>query len=1288
MNFNELTSKKNTSQTIKNILNNPHQNLPTIEEAIEISKDYNIALHPRYTLYLNELSAAKLITLIEFIEKKLKIKEENNKIKYSYLPAKKHKRDLELIGLEHKIKLLPIEKIKSEDESEILIINSLNTKMLLANLGIFDFKNEPQILSKQIQNIIEYAKKNLSSKPTEIISKCSKIEIRDKGGTYIGARMGRPEKAKMRKQFNDETKSHGLFPVGAGEIVNTKRFGSDETHQEIIQNRLKNLNVALKTGYVEEEFRIFYCDKCKIETIYHNCEKCHSKTNQLYFKKYTGEQITKEELILTLKKSANLMLSYIKEEKLNKKHLEEIEKISNKLNEEKDISDLFETAKTLITTSYDEIMANNNFNNQLPEEIKSLLKIITSTRYKKIKLDLNSYEKNLRKVLGSKVELPKHVKGITATINKHHTTEHLAKSYLRALNNVYVNKDGTVRYDMIEMGLTHFKPKEIGTSIKKLKELGYTHDYLGKPLENEDQLLEIFPQDVILPDCLESGDEFASDYIINTGNFVDDLLEKLYNLPRFYNFKTKEDTVGHLLIGLAPHTSAGIVGRILGYSKTQGCFSHPVWHAAQRRNLDGDENGIMLLLDGLINSSREYLPDRRGSRSVTSDTIIFIQENNKIKTVEIGKFIDEKFKTGFEKEEDNFETKKIKNLKAISFNSKTGKVSFENVTKLIRHENDKITYEIKTSEGWIKTTQDHSIFSLDYKTGKIIEKKASELKKGDFIVTLGKINLNNEKKINKIINISELKLNLDTRGIQIPKLIELNKYFYRILGFILAEGYFNNYKIEIGNTNKEIINLICKDIEKTFNYKPIINLDKRENKYTNKKYYRINLPAQYGKLLIKLGVSTKKADEKEIPDFLFRENIENILAFIEGYCLSDGTSYMNNKSKQMIRLYTSSVKLSSGLSLLAYLAGKKSTCRKTFYKEKKSTMYEVCISNYKQRSTFWSLYHIRKELNNALINSGIDSKKRISLLSNINLNSRLKTCSKQKIEKIKDNIINNSNNKKTIEKLKKILNQDIRLEIVNEIKEINVEGNVYDLEVPKHQNFLCGPHPIFAHNTMDVSLVLTAHLYLDQIDDEVHGMDIVPYYPLEFYKANKEFKSPKDVKIEKVSKRIEKEKIDERYLNYKFTHNTDNMNDTIMCSSYKSVPSMTEKLDLQLGLGKKIRAVDENQVGSLIIDKHFMKDIKGNLRKFSMQTFRCTNCGEKYRRPPLIGKCVKCNMPSINFTIHEGSIKKYILPSFKIIKEYNVDPYLVESLELTNLRIEGLFGKELEKQKGLNEFFK
>ena len=45
--------------------------------------------------------------------------------------------------------------------------------------------------------------------------------------------------------------------------------------------------------------------------------------------------------------------------------------------------------------------------------------------------------------------------------NKDRIFEYLGKGILRSLHNIYVNKDGTVRYDMTEMAITHFKSKEI-----------------------------------------------------------------------------------------------------------------------------------------------------------------------------------------------------------------------------------------------------------------------------------------------------------------------------------------------------------------------------------------------------------------------------------------------------------------------------------------------------------------------------------------------------------------------------------------------------------------------------------------------------------------------------------------------------------------------------------------------------------------------------------------------------------------------------------------------------------
>jgi DNA polymerase II large subunit len=106
--------------------------------------------------------------------------------------------------------------------------------------------------------------------------------------------------------------------------------------------------------------------------------------------------------------------------------------------------------------------------------------------------------------------------------------------------------------------------------------------------------------------------ENCADYLLRVGRFVDDCLEKMYHLPRYYNFNTQEDVIGQLVIGLAPHTSAGIIGRLVGFTNASVCYAHPYWHAAKRRNCDGDEDALILVLDALLNFSKSYLPAGRG----------------------------------------------------------------------------------------------------------------------------------------------------------------------------------------------------------------------------------------------------------------------------------------------------------------------------------------------------------------------------------------------------------------------------------------------------------------------------------------------------------------------------------------------------------------------------------------------------------------------------------------------------------------------------------------------------
>ena len=203
--------------------------------------------------------------------------------------------------------------------------------------------------------------------------------------------------------------------------------------------------------------------------------------------------------------------------------------------------------------------------------------------------------------------LPDNIKGVIGTISKNKTPEPLEKGILRAKHNVHVFKDGTTRFDMTDAPLTHFKPKEIGVSLNRLKELGYNKDHLGNALENENQICELKVQDVIISkDCAE--------HFTQVSRFIDDLLVKLYGSKRFYNIKKLQDLTGHLTIGLAPHTSAGSLSRIIGFTDAQVCYAHPFYHAAKRRNADGDEDGLMLLLDALLNFSHSYIPDKRGGR--------------------------------------------------------------------------------------------------------------------------------------------------------------------------------------------------------------------------------------------------------------------------------------------------------------------------------------------------------------------------------------------------------------------------------------------------------------------------------------------------------------------------------------------------------------------------------------------------------------------------------------------------------------------------------------------------
>ncbi|RLG56417.1 MAG: DNA polymerase II large subunit, partial [Candidatus Hydrothermarchaeota archaeon] len=527
---------------------------PTPEEALKISEELKVPLHPRYTYFFGNVTKEDLRELATWLCK--------GEIKNDYLEIEKskEKRILEILCVPHEVR------------GNKVIIREY--KPLLRVLGLL---NDPQGSFKKFMEAYERAENSL-----QLVNSFG-ITVRDKAPTYIGARMGRPEKAKERKM---QPPVNVLFPIGqAG-------------------GRTRDIKKAAQKNYVEVEVARRVCENCNEVTFKTLCPKCGGKTRY---------------------------------EKVEKRKI----------------------------------------------EIKELL------------------NKAIQHVGNSSNDL----KGVMGMTSEFKIPEPLEKGILRSKYRVYVFKDGTARFDATDLPMTHFKPKEIGISIEKLKELGYTHDYMGNPLESEEQVVELKCQDIILP-------ERGGEYLLRVSKFIDELLTNLYGLEPYYKAEKKEDLIGHLVLGLAPHTSAAILGRIIGYSKTSACFAHPYWHAAKRRNCFPGETEVLVEIGGK--------PQRITFKELYEE---LYEDEYQENTVYIRK-------------------KPKKNIKVFSYDTEKGKVVLTDIKHVMKSNSTGHLIKIKLETGKsFETTYDHEV--LIYENGEFKKKKAFEIKKGDLIL-LPKIDIEHD----------------------------------------------------------------------------------------------------------------------------------------------------------------------------------------------------------------------------------------------------------------------------------------------------------------------------------------------------------------------------------------------------------------------------------------------------------------------------------------------------------------------------------------------------------------
>jgi DNA polymerase II large subunit len=491
----------------------PDHNKLSFRDAYIISVEHGLPIHPRFLFEFQAVRPEALGEIALAIVRNGNVKAKSVfDIDLLRLGGNAEvKRSLELINVPHKI-----------DNGEI-VIDGEYAMALLSSLGFASGVDGTLAVNELVLD--KYS--GTATDSIALVNSLSPFKV-PKRSTFIGARIGRPEKARERLM---KPAPNSLFPIGAygGKDRNISSAYSKDSKKfrsglmvDLARYRCQGCKLIVETQY---------CYDCGRRAIIEwKCLSCGSITNGSVCGRCGGQAIAHEEREVNLTKL-----------------------VSN------------------------------------------------STR-----------------MLGI-TKLPNLIKGVKGLSNGGKIAEPFEKGILRALYNVHMFKDGTARFDATDVPITHFYPSEIGTGVEKLRELGYTKDYLGNDLTNEDQLVELRHQDVILS-------RRGIENMLQIAKFIDDLLERFYKLPRFYNATYPQDMIGALVITLAPHISCGVLNRIIGVTSANIGFAHPYTISARRRNCDGDEDTTMLLMDALVNFSKDYLPETVGG---TMDTPLILSVNIK-----------------------------------------------------------------------------------------------------------------------------------------------------------------------------------------------------------------------------------------------------------------------------------------------------------------------------------------------------------------------------------------------------------------------------------------------------------------------------------------------------------------------------------------------------------------------------------------------------------------------------------------------------------------------------------
>ncbi len=461
-------------------------NEPSAERALAWTEQYDAPLHPAYTYLWHDLDVDRFETLAEAASEGNWAEADGSTLETQKTEAATE-RTLVLPNTDPVRAALEVLLVEHTQGEETLTVP--DAVPLVRSLGLTDR------LERTWSDLSTEARRwDGGENALKAVNEVAPFEVRPRAPTRIGCRMGRPEKSEKRDL---SPAVHTLFPIGeAG--GSQRNVAKAAKHADSMQDT---------PGEIEAQVGRRRCLSCETSTFRARCPECNAVTEPHYVCYNCDIDVEPDE-------SGRAICPRCESE-----------------------------ADAIQRTTID-----------VHEEYRSALEAVGERE--------NAFDV---------------LKGVQGLSSKHKVPEPIEKGILRAKNGVSSFKDGTVRYDMTDLPVTSVRARELDVSVEQLKSLGYEEDIHGEPLTHEDQLVELRVQDVVLSDG-------AAEHMMRTADFVDDLLEQYYGLDRYYELQTRDDLVGELVFGMAPHTSAAVVGRVIGFTSAAVGYAHPYFHAAKRRN--------------------------------------------------------------------------------------------------------------------------------------------------------------------------------------------------------------------------------------------------------------------------------------------------------------------------------------------------------------------------------------------------------------------------------------------------------------------------------------------------------------------------------------------------------------------------------------------------------------------------------------------------------------------------------------------------------------------------------